>query len=85
MRKGKPNEIHHTEFQELLNKKYNDHTISTPIGQRRKKKKRIHGHNRSAINTKKDKRPIINIQRRTKSHHRRNTKATNQDYQSDIH
>jgi hypothetical protein len=47
------------------------------------RKSRIHVRNQSAINTK---RPIINIQRGTRSHHRRNTEATDSGGQkSDIH
>jgi hypothetical protein len=50
------------------------------------RKRRIRGHNKSAINTKKDKRPLINIQRGTRSHHRCNTEATeNGGQRSDIY
>jgi hypothetical protein len=67
MRKGTPNEIFRAEFQEM---------VKGP-GQRRKLS-RIRGRNRSAINTKKDKRPIISVQRATRSHHRRNTRSYRQ-------
>jgi hypothetical protein len=51
MRKRTPNEIFHIEFQTKISTTTQG---STPTGQRRKKKW-------SAINTKKDKKPIINI------------------------
>jgi hypothetical protein len=74
MRKGTPNEMFREEFPELVNEKYNDHTRIYTDGS--KKKKRIRSCNRSAINTKNDKRPIINIQCGSRSHHRRNTEGT---------
>jgi hypothetical protein len=65
MRKGTPNEIFRAELQKLVNEKNNDHTkIYTDATRRVKegRKSKIRGRNRSEINTKKDKRTIINIQ-----------------------
>jgi hypothetical protein len=50
------------------------------------KKSRIRDRNRSSINTNKDKRPIINIQRGTRRHYKRNTETTdNGGQKSDIY
>jgi hypothetical protein len=46
------------EFQELLNEKYNNHTRIYTDGSKKER-----APNRSAINTKEDNRPIINIQK----------------------
>jgi hypothetical protein len=86
MRKGTPNEIFRAEFQELVNEKYNDLDKDPHRRVQKGRKSRIRGRNRSAINTKKDKRPIINIQRETRSQHRRNTEDTdNGGQRSDIY
>jgi hypothetical protein len=83
MIKETPNEIFRAEYiQELVIEKYSDHTRIYTEG----RKSEIRGPNRSAINTKKNKRPIINIQRGTRSHHRRNTEATdNMGQRSDVY
>jgi hypothetical protein len=60
MRKGTPNEIFRTEFQELVNKNYNDHTSRIYTDGSKKEEKVGY-----AVNTKKDKRPFINIKRGT--------------------
>jgi hypothetical protein len=59
MRKGTPNEIFRTEFQELVNKSYNYHTRFYTDGSKKEEKVGY------AVNTKKDKRPFINIKRGT--------------------
>jgi hypothetical protein len=55
------------EFQELVNDKYNDYTRIYILQRRVKevRKSSIRGRNRAAINTKKEKRSTINIQRGT--------------------
>jgi hypothetical protein len=68
MKKGTPNEIFRPEFQELVNEKYNDDIRIYTDGLKKEEKGRLRGRFPSAINMKKDKIPIINNQRGTRSH-----------------
>jgi hypothetical protein len=88
MRKGSPNQEFRAEFQKKINEKYNDQTRIYTDGSKKEEKVgyAVVTDQQSIRRRIRIKKPIINIQRGTKRHHRRNTETTdNGGQRSDIY